>query len=118
MLLVFHPAIGAVLAAKPIFQSVDAVFEGARNLGLDSRKVFGVDSGPPEIGILEIFTRVVPKHSLDVVADKCGSERSPRLEAVDHGGGRNPQNAQKAPPPPPPPPPAPPRAHLRQRRTL
>src|SRR4029453_3389880 len=56
-----------------------------------SGKVIGVNSLPPEIGILEVITRVISKHSLDVVADECGPERSSRLESVDHGGRRTQQ---------------------------
>src|SRR5262245_65755230 len=85
MLFVFHPAISAILAAKPIFQGVDVSFKGPRNLGLDAGEVFGVNPVPPEIRILKVIKRVVSEHALDAVADECGPERSSRFDAVDHG---------------------------------
>src|SRR5262245_66586623 len=84
MLFVFHPAIGAILTAKPIFHSVDAAFKGPRNLGLDSGEVFGMNPVPPELRILEIIMRVVPEHSRDAVTDEFWPERSCRFEAVAH----------------------------------
>src|SRR5262245_33728700 len=94
MLLVFDPAIRAILAAKAVLQSMHAVPEGAPDLGLHSGKVFGVNALPPEIGVLEVVARVIAKHALDVVADECGTERSSGLEAVDHGRRRTQQLRQ------------------------
>ena len=84
MLLVIHPAIGAILAAKPIFHRVDPVLEESSYFGLDAGEIIRVDPVAPEGRILKIFGRGVSKHCDDVVADEGGSEVAGRLEAIDH----------------------------------
>ena len=52
MLLIAHPAIGAVLLAEAILGDMAAVLEQLGLLGLDGGKVLGMDAGAPEVGIL------------------------------------------------------------------
>jgi hypothetical protein len=86
MLVVIHPAIGAVLAAKAIFERVLAVLEKLGDLGLDALKIVRVDALAPEIRIVEIFARTVAEQLLDIGADEGGGVIAARLEAVDHRG--------------------------------
>ena len=55
LLLVAHPAIGAVFFAKAVLRNVRALFEQLGLLGFDRREILRVDAGPPEIGIFQIF---------------------------------------------------------------
>ena len=94
MLLVIHPAIGVILAAKPIFHRVDPVLEESGYFGLDAGAILRMDTFAPERWILKIFGRGVAKDFDDVVADEGGSEVAGRLEAVDHGRRRTEQSLQ------------------------
>jgi len=95
MLLVVHPAIGAVLVAEAIFESLLAYIEQRVHLRLDTLEVVGVHVLPPEIWIVEILVGGVAEQVLDVVADEGRREVVFGLEAVDHGRRRG-QEARRA----------------------
>lgn len=83
MLLVADPAVGAVLPAKAVFESVGPVSEKSRNLGLDAGQIVRVDAFAPEIRILEILPRFVTKQSPNVFADEGRFETTGCVEGVD-----------------------------------
>src|SRR6476620_4074983 len=87
MLLIAHPAIGAVLLAEAILGDMAAVLEQLGLLGLHGGKVLRMDAGAPEVGILQVLVRAIAQNALDVLADKGWSEVAGRGEAVDHGRG-------------------------------
>ena len=55
MLLVAHPAIGAVLLAEPVFVRMRPGLEQLRLFGLDLGNIVGMDVGAPERRVLQIF---------------------------------------------------------------
>ncbi len=57
MLVVIHPAIGAVLAPEAVFDGVVAALEQTVHLGFDARQIVRVDALAPEVRIFEIFAR-------------------------------------------------------------
>ena len=59
MLLVAHPAIGAVLLAEAILGDMAAVLEQLGLLGLHGGKVLRMDAGAPEVGILQVLIRAI-----------------------------------------------------------
>ena len=83
-LLVVHPAIGAILAAKAILHRVDPVLEEFGYGFLDAGEIVGVDPVAPEGRVLQILRGRVAEHVDDVVADEGRSKIAGRLEAVDH----------------------------------
>ena len=87
MLVVVHPAIGAVLAAKAILDGAPALFEQACHLALDPWQILGMDVPAPEVRIFEIFARRVAKQALDIVADEGRGEIALGVERIDHRGG-------------------------------
>lgn len=84
MLLVIHPAKGAVLAPEAIFDRVGAFLEQIVHLGLDPLEVVGVNVLAPEVRIVEIFAWGIAEEPRDVVADGRRGEIAFGLEAVDH----------------------------------
>ena len=84
-LLVVHPAIGAILAAEAVLDSVDAILKETSDLRLNARQVVGVDAVAPEGRVIEVFARLVAEDALDIVADEGRAEIVARLEAVDYG---------------------------------
>ena len=86
MLLVAHPAIGAVLLAEAIFGGVPVALEQESLLGFHGCHVVGMHAGAPELGILEIFVGAIAEQPLDILADESRRIVAARLEAVDHRG--------------------------------
>ncbi len=86
MLLVVHPAIGAVLTAKAILHRMDPVLEEFGYGVLDAGQIVGVDPVAPEGRILQVLGWRVPEHADDIVADKGRREIAGSLEAIDHRG--------------------------------
>src|SRR5262249_9391666 len=84
VLLVDHPAVGAVLLEKPILDGVTALLVQLDGFGLDRRELVGVDPAAPEIRIFQVFLRLVAEPVLDVLADESRCEISRGLVAVDH----------------------------------
>ncbi len=84
MLLVVHPAIGAILAAKAILHRMDPVLEERGYGVLDAGQIAGVDAAAPKGWIFQILGRRVAEHTDDIVADKSRCEIAGRLEAIDH----------------------------------
>src|SRR5690349_7919423 len=67
VLIVVHPAIGAILAAEAIFDRLPVSLKEGSNLGLDARKVLGVNPFAPEVRIFEIFAGTIAKQALNIV---------------------------------------------------
>ena len=63
VLLVAHPAIGAVLLAEAVFGEMLARLEQLRLLRLDLGKIVGMDVGAPEVRVLQIFLGAVAQHA-------------------------------------------------------
>ena len=84
MLLVDHPAVGAVLLEKPVLDRVAAFLVKLGGLGLHGGELVGVHAAPPEIRVLEVFLRLVTQPVGDVLADEGRREISCRLVAVDY----------------------------------
>src|SRR5581483_3126915 len=84
MLVVVHPAIGAVLAAEAIFDGLPPGREQVPHLLLHSCEVIGVDASAPEVRVVQIFARVVAEQALDIGADEGRREIAARREAVNH----------------------------------
>ena len=86
MLLVVDPAIGAVLAAKTVFEGLLADVEEVLHLGFDARQIVRMNVASPKVGIAEIGGGRVAEQPLQIAADKSRGEVVARLEAIDHGG--------------------------------
>jgi hypothetical protein len=84
MLLVTHPAIGAVLLAEAIFGGMPALLEQERLLGLDRFDVVRMHARAPEVGVLQIFIGTIAEQPLDILADEGRRVVAARPEAVDH----------------------------------
>jgi hypothetical protein len=84
MLVVVHPAIGAVFAPEAIFDRVVALFEQGVHFALDARKIIGMHALTPEIRVFEIFASGISEQPHDVLADKARREIALCLEAIDY----------------------------------
>ena len=84
MLLVVHPAVGAVVPEEPVLDRVAALLKQQGGLGLHGRDVVGMHAAPPEVRVLQILLRLVAEPVPDVLADEGRCEIARRLVAVDH----------------------------------
>ncbi|ODR95033.1 hypothetical protein AUC70_04615 [Methyloceanibacter stevinii] len=86
VLLVVHPAIGAVLVTEAVFDGQIPRLEESLQIGVEALEVVGMNALAPEAGIAEIVSRRVAEQTFDIVADEGGSEVVARLEGVKHRG--------------------------------
>jgi hypothetical protein len=77
MLLVVHPAIGAVLLAEAVFDDVLAGLEQYVHLGFDTRQILRMHPLAPEIRVVEIFGSRVAEQPRDVLADEGRGKIAP-----------------------------------------
>ena len=84
MLIIVHPAIGAILAAKAILHRVHSILEECGYYLFDPGQIVGMHTLAPEGGIFQIFGWRVAEHVDNIVADEGRRKIAGGLEAVDH----------------------------------
>src|SRR5262249_5375813 len=85
-LLVVHPAIRVIFAAKAILHRVDPILEEFRYSLLYAGQIVGGDPVAPEQRVFQVRGWRIAEDVDDIVADKGGREITGSLKAVNHRG--------------------------------